>query len=145
MKLSTKGRYSTRLMIDLAIYGPKRAVLLKDIARRQEISEKYLGHLVPLLKNAGLIHTARGAKGGFSLARPVKDITLKDIISAVEGPICLVECVNDPTVCKRMNQCAARDFWGTASNAIQKVLEGFTLESMAQEQKKNTETHSYAI
>lgn len=145
MKLSTKGRYSTRLMIDLALNGAKGPVLLKDIARRQEISEKYLGHLVPLLKNAGLVNATRGAKGGFTLALQPKEITLKDIIAAVEGPICLVGCVEDPSICKKVAGCAARDFWGEATQAILQVLESFTLETMAERQKSKLETLNYII
>ena len=145
MRLSTKGRYSTRLMIDLALNGAKGPVLLKDIARRQDISEKYLGHLVPLLKSAGLINATRGAKGGFTLAVPAKQITLKDIIAAVEGPICLVGCVEDPSVCRKVSTCAARDFWGEATQAILKVLESFTLETMADRQRVKLETLNYII
>lgn len=132
-------------MIDLALNGAKGPVLLKDIARRQEISEKYLGHLVPLLKNAGLINATRGAKGGFTLAVPAKQITLKDIIAAVEGPICLVGCLEDPGACRKVATCAARDFWGEATQAILKVLESFTLETMAERQQAKQETLNYAI
>ncbi|MBF0570038.1 MAG: Rrf2 family transcriptional regulator [Candidatus Omnitrophica bacterium] len=145
MKLSTKGRYSVRLMIDLVLNGSKGQVLLKDISRRQEISEKYFGHLVPLLKNAGLINATRGARGGFALARPASEITLKDIIAAVEGPICLVGCLEDSSLCKRTATCAARDFWGEATNAIIKVLASFTLESMAEKQKAKMDGLSYTI
>ncbi|MBF0595018.1 MAG: Rrf2 family transcriptional regulator, partial [Candidatus Omnitrophica bacterium] len=118
MKLSTKVRYSVRLMIDLAIHGAKGPVLLRDIAYRQDISEKYLGHLVPLLKSAGLINATRGSKGGFILLRLPSVITLKDIIEAVEGPICLVGCTSDPDQCKRSGSCSSRDFWGEATNGM---------------------------
>lgn len=145
MKITTKGRYSVRLMIDLAIHGTQSTALLKDIARRQEISEKYLGHLVPLLKNAGLIHATRGAHGGFNLAVPAEKITLKDIISAVEGPICLVGCVADSSICKRTKTCTVKDFWGEATNQIIRILESFTLADIAQQQKDRSENLSYDI
>lgn len=145
MKLSTKVRYSVRLMIDLAINGVKGPVLLRDIARRQEISEKYLGHLVPLLKSAGLIDATRGAKGGFILVRLPSLITLKDIIEAVDGPICLVGCLTDPDICKRSGSCASGDFWGEATNALVKVFGSFTLAGLAERQKIKDEGLNYVI
>jgi len=136
MKLSTKGRYSIRMLVDLTINGSNGSVFLKDIARRQDISEKYLGHLVPLLKTAELITVTRGSNGGFSLARPPAEITLKDIITAVEGPISLVD---------RSAELKSGEFWDQATNAILKALEAFTLEKIAQEQKAILESNSYVI
>ncbi|MBF0331724.1 MAG: Rrf2 family transcriptional regulator [Candidatus Omnitrophica bacterium] len=145
MKISTKGRYSVRLMIDLATNGTQGFVLLKDVARRQQISEKYLGHLVPLLKNAGLISATRGAKGGFTLLRDPREVTLKDIISAVEGPICLVDCVDDKASCKKSADCAARDVWDEATRKIIQIFDGYTLDQLVQEQKKKQGVDNYAI
>jgi Rrf2 family protein len=145
MKISTKGRYSVRFMIDLVLNGGNGPVLLRDVSRRQGISEKYLGHLVPLLKNAGLIHAMRGAKGGFTLALLPRDITLKDIVAAVEGPICLVGCTQDPGCCQRSANCTARDFWDEATRSISEILASFTLESMAERQRVKTEALNYAI
>ena len=131
MKISTKGRYGVHMMIDLAIHGSRGPVLLKDIARRQHISEKYLGHLVPLLKSAGLISTARGAHGGFTLMKAAGSITLKDIIAAVEGPICLVGCLRDHEACIRSGECAVQNFWGEATRRMVEVFASFTLKQLA--------------
>jgi Rrf2 family protein len=136
MKLSTKGRYSIRMLVDLAINGNNGSVFLKDIARRQDISEKYLGHLVPLLKNAKLINVIRGSRGGFSLAKPAAEITLKDIIVAVEGPISLVE----PSA-----KLKSTDFWAKATEGILKALDAFTLDKIAEEQKVIFDSHTYVI
>jgi Rrf2 family protein len=135
MKLSTRGRYSIRLMIDLALYGADGAVFLKDIARRQEISEKYLGHLVPLLKSAQLIHATRGANGGFTLAKSAVDISLKDIVAAVEGPISLVDGSREQPI----------GFWLKATEAVVAALDGFTLAEIAEDQKNRRDAINYII
>ncbi|NLE64430.1 MAG: Rrf2 family transcriptional regulator [Elusimicrobia bacterium] len=145
MKLTTKVRYSLRFMIDLALHVEGATVLARDISRRQEISEKYIGHFVPLLKSAGLIRASRGARGGFSLARPASEITLKDIVEAVEGPMCLVGCVNDPGICKRAGTCQARDVWGEATRAIADIFSRYNLEKMAEEQRSRHTDYVYAI
>lgn len=135
MKLSTKSRYSVRLLIDLALWGSGRFVLLKEVAERQGVSEKYLGHLVPLLKNAGFIRTERGAKGGFALIKNPQEISLKDIIEATEGPLALVECLKDPHGCKRSSRCAALDIWGEVTEDIKEVLEKYKLSDLLARQK----------
>jgi len=86
MKLSTKGRYGVRLMLDLAAHYGERPVLLKEISQREDISEKYLWHLITPLKSAGLIHATRGAHGGYELAKAPSEITVKDVFEVVEGP-----------------------------------------------------------
>jgi len=136
MKLTTKGRYSVRMLVDLAINGANSPVFLRDIARRQDISEKYLGHLVPLLKTAKLINATRGSHGGFALAKSPADITLKDIITAVEGPISLID---------RSIELKSGEFWDQATNAILAALDAFTLEKIAEEQRSILESHSYVI
>ena len=148
MKLTTKGRYGTRLMLDLALHFGEQPVFLKDAAKRQEISEKYLWHLVPPLKNAGLITSVRGAHGGYSLARPPAHITLKEILLAVEGPITFVTCVDDSAVCKRSEMCATRDIWSELSEKFLKILESGTLEDIVEKQKCKSGTsaaYSYVI
>ena len=104
-----------------------------------------MGHLVPLLKNAGLIHTARGAHGGFTLTRPPEQLTLKDVIAAVEGPICLAGCVSDPLACVRSGGCAVQDFWGEATRKMIQVLESFTLRRLADEEIKKLQDQPYQI
>lgn len=134
MRISTKGRYGLRLMTDLAIHYGKNHVTLKDISKRQAISEKYLWHLVPPLKSAGLISAGRGAHGGYSLAKPPSKITLKQIVTTLEGSLCPVECVGNPAVCKRARMCASRDVWQEIGSKIEGILAGITLEEMAERQ-----------
>jgi len=141
MKLSTKGRYGARLMLDLALHYGNGPVLLKDIAERQGISEKYLGHLVGPLKAAGLINSSRGARGGYALAKPAKEITLADVISVLEGEIALVECVNKATLCHRVELCVTRGIWARMSEKIMEVLSSTTLESMVKRYREKQESH----
>ncbi len=145
MKLSTKGRYGTRLMVDLAIHHNHGPVLLKDIAARQEISEKYLWQLIPPLKNAGLIRSGRGAHSGYELTRPPEQVTLKDIILAVEGPLLLVQCVRNPNACQRMEACGTRGIWAEVSEKISRVLETVTLSGMAERQNNLSRSSFYEI
>ncbi len=135
MKLSTKGRYGVRLMLDLANHYGEGPVLLREISRREDISEKYLWHLINPLKSAGLIHATRGAHGGYELAKAPSEITVKDIFEVVEGPICLVDCIESPATCKRSDFCIARDLWGDASRALAESLEKTTLALLVKKQK----------
>jgi Rrf2 family protein len=132
MRLSTKGRYGVRLMFDLAVHGGEQPVTLKEIAARQEISEKYLSNLIPLLRNAGLVHSVRGSQGGYTLGRPLHEITLKDILVVLEGSMCLVECTEKPTLCQRSDNCFVRDVWSEVTGKMLESLESFTLESMVE-------------
>ena len=127
MKLSTKGRYGTRAMLDLALHYGQGPILLKDIARRQEISERYLEHVVIPLRAAGLVTSARGAHGGFALAKPPSELRLSYIIQVVEGSIAPVDCVDDPRLCSRADFCVARDVWAELEKAMSGVLESTTL------------------
>lgn len=136
MRLSTKGRYGARLMLDLAVYYGNGPILLKDVAERQGISEKYLGHLVAPLKAAGLINSTRGAHGGYMLAREPREITLKEVIQTLEGSLSLVECVDTSRICQRVKSCVTRDIWEEASEKMMQVLEASTLEDMVNRQKQ---------
>ena len=145
MKLSTRGRYGARLMVDLGLHYGNGNIYFKDIAARQEISEKYLWQLIPPLKNAGLVHSERGAKGGYTLAKPPSQITMKDIVTAVEGDICITECVDDPSICHRAGSCVTKDLWTDLKESILKALESYTLADMVEKQKAKTLTGTYAI
>lgn len=130
MRLSTRSRYGLRLMFDLALYYGEGPVFLKDSARRQSISEKYLSKLVIPLRGARLIFSERGAHGGYALARPPYQITAWDIVSALEGDLAPVECVKDRNVCTFSELCPSRDVWVGLEGAIRRYLEGITLESL---------------
>ena len=145
MKLSTLGRYGARAMVDLAVHQDESPVLLKDIAARQDVSEKYLEHIFAGLRKAGLVKSLRGSKGGYYLAKKPDEITLFDIINALEGSLAIVHCVEDPSRCKRVKNCVTRDVWSQLSDAFQNILASVTLEDMAEKQKKPTVNAMYYI
>ncbi|MGV8123553.1 MAG: RrF2 family transcriptional regulator [Candidatus Xenobiia bacterium LiM19] len=132
MKISTRGRYGLRIMIDLALHTGEGLVLLRDIAERQEISEKYIWQLIVPLKAAGLITSVRGAHGGYRLSKDPANITLRDIICTLEGPLSVVECVHYPEVCSRAVNCVSRDVWSEVSEKIQDILQSLTLADMVE-------------
>ncbi|KPK97573.1 MAG: hypothetical protein AMJ95_08340 [Omnitrophica WOR_2 bacterium SM23_72] len=138
MKLSTKVRYGTRAMLDLACNYRNGPVLLKDISKRQEISLKYLDRILSSLKAAGLVKTLRGAKGGFALNHPPSQITIKQIAEALEGPLELVDCLHNKTFCRKVNSCVMYDIWSELNKAMEVVLKTTTLEDlvMRENQKK---------
>ena len=136
MKLSTRGRYATRALLDLALHHDEEPVLLKDIAHRQEISLPYLEHLITPLIAVGIVRSTRGAKGGISLARSPKEIRLDEIIQLLEGTIAPVECVTNPEVCSRSESCVARDVWSELKRAINGVLGSITLQDLVERQKR---------
>jgi len=138
MKLSTRGRYATRALLDLALHHHEEPVLLKDIARRQQISLSYLEHLIAPLIAGGIVRSTRGARGGISLAKPADEIGLGEVIQLVEGSIAPAECVMNPESCPRSGTCAARDLWVEVKDAINGVLGSITLkELMERQQSKN--------
>jgi Rrf2 family protein len=130
MKISTRVRYGVRLMIALAAQYGQGPVNLKDVARREEISEKYLGLIAIHLRSAGLIRSSRGAHGGYNLAREPAGITLREIINALEGETCLVDCVSNPAACRRFDVCASRELWSLLNGKIGDVLDSFTLSAL---------------
>ncbi len=132
MKISTRGRYSTRLLLQLALNYGKGPTLLKDISKIQDISQKYLNQLIMPLKVAGLVSSTRGAHGGYLLGRPPEDIKVSEIITAMEGSINLVECINNPGICKRYEHCVAREIWEEVSKKCQAVLDSYTLKDLVQ-------------
>ncbi|HNY64690.1 MAG TPA: Rrf2 family transcriptional regulator [Deltaproteobacteria bacterium] len=146
MKLSTRSRYGVRLLLELALHEKKGQVLLKDIAREEEISEKYLSLIIIPLKAAGLVNSMRGARGGYTLAKPPSEITLKEIVEILEGDTCLVDCVKDPGACKRSSLCASRDLWSVISDRISQTLGSFTLEDLVKmSREKGEQALSYQI
>jgi Rrf2 family transcriptional regulator, cysteine metabolism repressor len=135
MKLSTKGRYGMRAMLDLAQHYPDGLALVKDVAARQGISERYLEHLFLSLKTAGLVKSVRGAHGGFALTSAPDRIKLIDIIRVSEGPLALVDCVEDAGICPRSSKCAARDIWLEMQSALHEVLDRKTLQDLLELQQ----------
>lgn len=146
IKLSTRVRYGTRAMLDLACHYGENPVLLKDVARRQNISLKYLDRILFSLKSAGLVKSLRGAKGGYLLSMHPAQITLKQVVEAFDGPIRIVGCINDKSYCQRVNTCATHDIWGELSKAIEATLKSTTLEDLiirSREKKKSADNMYY--
>jgi Rrf2 family protein len=124
-----------RAMLDLAQHYDDGLVLVKDVARRQGISERYLEHLFLSLKTAGLVKSVRGAHGGFTLAKAPDKVKLMDIISVSEGPLALVDCVVDASVCPRSSLCATRDLWRELQSAMEEVFGSQTLQDLIERQQ----------
>ena len=136
MKLSTRGRYGVRLMFDLALHYGDGPIYLRDIAERQGVSVKYLWQLINPLKSTGLVNSTRGAHGGYVLGKEPERISLKEILQVLEGSLCLVDCVDSPSLCEQSPSCIAREIWGEASRGMQQVLENTTLATMVSKQNE---------
>ena len=147
MKLSTRARYGTRALLDLAINGGNGPVLLKDIAQRQQISLTYLEHLVTPLIAAGIVRSTRGPKGGVWLAKTPREINLDEVVQLFEGSTAPVECVSSPESCPRSGFCVTRDIWGELKKAMNGILESTTLQDLMERQrrKKQPEEMMYYI
>ncbi|MDY6892279.1 MAG: Rrf2 family transcriptional regulator [Chloroflexota bacterium] len=135
MKLSTKGRYATRAMLDLAQHYTEGPILVKEISKRKNISERYLEQILISLKTAGLVRGIRGARGGFVLIKSPSEINLSEIITAVEGSTALVDCVDDASLCPQSDQCVTREVWSEVKRATDEVLESISLQELVERQK----------
>lgn len=132
MKLSTRSRYGTRMMVDLAQHYDQGPVQIRDIARRQAISVKYLEQLIIPLKKAGFIASVRGPKGGHLLSEPPETITAGDIVRVLENEIGLVQCIENPKACERIETCPTRNLWEMATRALYDQLNSVTLAELVQ-------------
>ena len=135
MKLSTRGRYAIRALLDLALHEDEEPVMLKTISQRQQISLQYLEHLISPLIAAGILRSFRGPKGGIMLARPATEITLSEVLQLAEGPFIPAECINNPAVCDRSELCATRDILEELKQAMDGVLESTTLRDLVERQR----------
>jgi Rrf2 family protein len=145
MKLSTRTRYGVRFMTALAYEERGKSLFLKDIAASEEISEKYLSLIVIPLRAAGLIKSLRGAHGGYTLAHDPHDVTLCDIVEALEGETCLVLCVKQPSLCKRVAICPTRDIWNVLGNKIRETLKSITIAELAELKKQKIKISAESI
>ena len=136
MKLSTKGRYGTRALLDLALHLDEGLVPPKDIAQRQQISLLYLEHLITPLIAGGLIRSTRGPQGGVSLLKRPEEIKLSEVIRLLEGSIALVKCVDTPEAYPRSDLCVTHDIWDDIRKAIDRVLESTTLQDLVERQRQ---------
>jgi Rrf2 family cysteine metabolism transcriptional repressor len=141
VRLSTRGRYGLRAMLDMAMDQSDGPITLNSISERQGVSIGYLEQLMVPLKKEGLIRSVRGAQGGYLLARDPEDITVGDIIRALEGPIAPVACVSEdyPEECDRAEGCVTRLVWAKVRDSIVEVLDSLTLYALVEEARKNSE------
>jgi len=132
IRLSTKGRYGTRLMLNLAYRynNGNEAIILRSVSDEEDISIRYLEQIIIPLKINKLVKSIRGAGGGYTLARRPSDIKLSDILSALEGPCCLVDCVDDPDYCGRIHLCAPYEAWKEASTLLKNYFDNVTLQDL---------------
>ena len=124
-------------MLDLAVYNTGEPVSLKDIARRQEISEKYLEQIIPVLVRSGLVRSVRGAKGGYRLVKSPEDYTVGLILRTVEGSLAPVSCMDDEiNQCARCKACVTLDLWEQVDQAISNVVDHVTLADLVDKQRR---------
>ena len=137
MKISTKGRYALRLMLDLALADSSEPIPLRDVAKRQDISDKYLEQIVTQLSRADLVRSVRGAKGGYHLTRDPEDCTVGAILRTVEGSIAPVSCLDDEVnQCARCKECVTLDLWAQVDQAISNVVDHVTLADLVDKQRR---------
>ena len=131
MKISTKGRYALRLMVDLAEHRDNGFIALKDVAKRQNISKKYLEQIVPVLNGAGLLATNRGNRGGYKLAKEPKEYTVGDILRITEGSIAPVSCLDsEVNPCERKNFCQTLYVWEGLYKVVNEYLDSITVQDI---------------
>ncbi len=137
MKLSTKCRYGARAIIEIASGTREEPVKRKTIVENQGIPDSYLKNILISLKDAGVIKAIRGAGGGYILSRPASEITFLEIFRALEGDLALVECLNYPDSCDRVNVCSTRDIWRKMTEAHEGVLGKITVKELSDKDKKS--------
>lgn len=131
MKISTKGRYSFRLMIDLAQHYNEGFIALKDISKRQNISKKYLEQIIPFLNRNNLLNANKGHMGGYQLAKHPSEITVKEILESAEGSLTPVNCMdNSPNLCENCSQCLSLPIYEGLYKVIDEYLSGITLQDV---------------
>ena len=129
MKISTKGRYALRVMIDLALNNTGEYISIKEISERQEISNKYLEQIISKLNKAGYLKAARGNNGGYMLTRLPKDYTIGDILRVTEGNLEPIKCISE-NCCNKKAECKSYSFWKELDNVIETFVDSKTLEDL---------------
>jgi len=133
LKLSTRGRYGLRAMVRLARGHGEGPVLMSAISKREEVSRKYLHTLLTALREAGLVTSARGARGGYSLARPPGEIRVSEVLEALEGEVVLVDCLSEEGCCALEERCSVRGVWKRMNDAVVAVLDDVTLADLVRD------------
>ncbi|MGZ3494531.1 MAG: RrF2 family transcriptional regulator [Thermodesulfobacteriota bacterium] len=142
MKISSKIRYGARAMLVLASHYGEGPIELKEIAKKESISLKYLEQVINPLRAGGLVKAVRGSKGGYSLAKAPSEICLYDVVETLEGPLNLLECLGDSKACQKASSCVTRDIWKEVSDAISKIFYSVTLEDMVNRKRDKEMNHS---
>ena len=137
MKLSTKCRYGSRAVMEIARCSKHGPVKRKDIVKNQQISDSYLENILIALKNGGVIDTIRGANGGYLLRRSASDVTLLEIVNILDGTLSPVECLDNTSVCSRSARCATRIAWERMKQAKEDVLRSITIKELLEHEKEN--------
>ena len=147
MKLSTRTRYGTRALLEMALRKDEGPIFLREIAKKQQLSLPYLEQLVSPLVAAGIVRSVKGPKGGVSLAREPEEINLGEVMHLLEGTTAPVECVADPAVCSRSSSCVTRDVWSELNDVVDGFLRSKSLQDLVDDQKtKNlSQTEMYFI
>jgi len=143
MKISTKGRYALRMMLDLALNNTGEYIKIKNISERQEISEKYLEQIVTILSRAGYVKSVRGAQGGYKLAKAPEEYTVGMILRLTEGSLAPVVCLDDTTECNRIDDCVTIEVWKQLDKAIKNVVDNITLADLLEWQKQKVNNNFY--
>ncbi len=137
MKISTKGRYALRMLVDLAEHRDDGFIALKDIAKRQNVSKKYLEQIVPIFNKSDILKANRGYQGGYMLAKLPKDYTVGQILRLTEGSLSPVSCVDqDPVECERSEDCVTLPIWRGLSKVINEYLDSITLQDILDQQRE---------
>ncbi len=136
MRISTRTRYGSRALVELAAAYPDRAVSVREVAQVQHISAKYLEHIMTTLKAAGLIKAVRGMHGGHMLTRPPSSINLSDVFAALEGSPTLLDCLEYPNSCPMEDICPTQDTWRQIEKAITRILEHTTLQDLIERKQR---------
>ncbi|MGM9997794.1 MAG: RrF2 family transcriptional regulator [Candidatus Bruticola sp.] len=140
MKISTRGRYGLRILLDIALYDlAAKPRMVKEIAENQGISKKYVSRLIVELRRVGFIKSIRGAGGGYRLAQPPQKISLLKVLEVMEGPICLVNCAENDRLCHRSALCPAKDIWHRISQEFRNLLAHYTLQDFLNQYMTNGE------
>lgn len=136
MKISTKGRYGVRLMVSLAVNYKNGRTSLREIAKNQEISEKYLEQIINPLTKAGLVNSFRGSQGGYALTFPPEEITVGRVLRVLEGSLAPVDCSENNEACERIKNCVTYPLWVRLKEAIENVVDNVTLADLAREYRE---------
>ena len=140
MKISTRGRYALRLMLDIALTGGRGPVSLRDVAQRQDISDKYLEQIITPLSRAGLVRSVRGAGGGYLLTKSPEEYTVGEILRVLEGSLAPVSCAQDKLCCGRAEQGVTQEVWAESAAAVSAVVDHITLADLVRRYGEKAES-----